>query len=541
MRRWQAIGATVLIVFVLGTTLAACGPNPTPAATPVPPTNTPVPPTSTPVPPTDTPVPTASPALALVDEPIRSAAGGYSIQYPEGWQYLDYAGAAIIGLDLNAMQADVPTSTWVLVEAAPLGDLSLGSMAGAQDSRDMVQMVVTSMLSETPDLTVSEIRDLTVGGEKGACADISGREEDQTVTGRIVSVLLGDRGFYIFGVAVSDAWVPFIPTFDKMVESVAFFAPEATTVEPEETPEVEPTLGPAPTLEGGAPEGFIWRVGGESSYEEGQFGGLGGMDIGPDGNIYVADSSFGVYVISPEGKVVSTFGQDIFLASDVKVAPDGKVLVASWADQAIYVFSPEGEQLAKWGEIGKDDGEFGSYSPEFLAVCPDGLVYVADENEDAEGESFERIQVFDIDGNFQSQWSISQFDDTFDVAGMDCASDGKLYVSGWIGDYIMVFNPDGSLVTNLGADALYPDGAKALFVTEAGDIYIGTWTGWVGHLDPDGALIAKWGVPFDGDGAQAEGELINVIGVAVDADGNVYASSGNGTFTYLTKFTFPQQ
>lgn len=49
--------AVVLIVLVVGLTLAGCGRQAAATATPAPPTDTPVPPTDTPVPPTDTPVP----------------------------------------------------------------------------------------------------------------------------------------------------------------------------------------------------------------------------------------------------------------------------------------------------------------------------------------------------------------------------------------------------------------------------------------------------------------------------------------------------
>jgi sugar lactone lactonase YvrE len=80
----------------------------------------------------------------------------------------------------------------------------------------------------------------------------------------------------------------------------------------------------------------------------------------------------------------------------VAVAPDGTVLVADgYANSRIHRFSAHGELLRSWGEPGGGPGQF--HLPHSVAVAPDGTVFVADREND-------RIQVFDLDGRYVTEW-----------------------------------------------------------------------------------------------------------------------------------------
>ncbi|MEA3396827.1 MAG: NHL repeat-containing protein [Chloroflexota bacterium] len=299
---------------------------------------------------------------------------------------------------------------------------------------------------------------------------------------------------------------------------------------------------PGPASEGPTEpvEEVIWRIGGESGWEEEQFNAISGMDIGPDGNLYLADSMGYIWVISPAGEVLLNIGaDDLWNVSDVQVAADGTIYAADWGSNAIFVFSADGVLLRQWGQGGGGDGEFGSFSPEYLAICPDGLVYVTDGNEDADGENYERIQVFDAQGNYLAQWNISEIDDFYGISGMDCGADGNIYLIGFIGNYVMVLDPSGTQLAALGKDDIAYAAPSSVAVDPDGNLYVGTWNEGVLLLDPQGNLLDQWGLSTDEDGPRVEGQLHFADGITVDAQGNVYIGDWAGGHSYITKFVFP--
>jgi sugar lactone lactonase YvrE len=119
-------------------------------------------------------------------------------------------------------------------------------------------------------------------------------------------------------------------------------------------------------------------------------------------------STIGHQVIefSPEGKVLMTLGKkggaadpDFFFApNDVIVAPNGAIFVSCGhgaGPDKVYKFSPDGKLIKSWGGYGTGDGQFDQ--PHSLAFDSKGLLYIADRNNN-------RIQVFDQDGNYKTQY-----------------------------------------------------------------------------------------------------------------------------------------
>ena len=99
------------------------------------------------------------------------------------------------------------------------------------------------------------------------------------------------------------------------------------------------------------------------------------MDLGPDGNLYVANAGASeIVVIEPSGTIVRRWGA---LGSDpgqfrfqpdptsvdsvlggVAVGPDGSAYVAETIDFRVQQFDAAGSFVRQWGTFGSGDGEF---------------------------------------------------------------------------------------------------------------------------------------------------------------------------------------
>ncbi|MBL7164615.1 MAG: 6-bladed beta-propeller [Anaerolineales bacterium] len=290
----------------------------------------------------------------------------------------------------------------------------------------------------------------------------------------------------------------------------------------------------------GSTEGFVWRFGGEQGYDEGQYGSINGIDATAEGLVYVADDSFGIRLLDAvDGSQVGLIShEDMWGASDVQVAPDGTIVVADWGSNKVFVFSDDGVLLAQIGEEGSGPGQFGTFSPDTLAVNTKGEIYVLDENETDSGESFNRIQVFDLTGKYLREFSIEE---DAEIEGMAIGPDGLLYLVDWFGDVLLKYAPDGKMLGKIGEDALYFASPQDVAVDDQGYFYVAVWSpGGVFKLDPNGELVAQFGVSVeDGDQAWVEGGFYSITSVAVlPDDSRVFASDWSSSYAYITAFEF---
>ncbi len=151
-------------------------------------------------------------------------------------------------------------------------------------------------------------------------------------------------------------------------------------------------------------EGKLLQSWGGLGTREGQFTGPTGIAVRGE-RVYVVDSlGYRVQVFTSEGEFLFGWGSycDLYihpgrgcrdpdgpgplepgdgqLSSPWGIAfdPEGWVYVADSANKRIQMFTPEGEFLLKWGELGKGPGQFDN--PVGVAVDSQGAVYVADLN-----------------------------------------------------------------------------------------------------------------------------------------------------------------
>ncbi|HEX2971750.1 MAG TPA: hypothetical protein VHP11_05425, partial [Tepidisphaeraceae bacterium] len=123
-----------------------------------------------------------------------------------------------------------------------------------------------------------------------------------------------------------------------------------------------------------------------------------GLSIGPDGNVYVADTHYArVMVYSPKGELLRSWGEEgrgpgkFIYPTDVAFDEAGNVYVTEYGDNdRVQVFDAQGGFLRQFGKFGNGGGELAR--PESLVVDRD-FVYVAD-------SCNHRIAVFKLDGTF---------------------------------------------------------------------------------------------------------------------------------------------
>ncbi|GAB4481209.1 MAG: hypothetical protein Kow00124_28720 [Anaerolineae bacterium] len=256
-----------------------------------------------------------------------------------------------------------------------------------------------------------------------------------------------------------------------------------------------------------------------------------GMDIGPDGLLYVADSlNHRVAVFNPQsGALVNTFGVYGLAPThgalnepwDVAVGPEGTVYVADTWNFRVSAFSPQGEFLTAWGVEGPNQlsDPFAFWGPRGIAVDRQGIVYVADTGN-------KRIQSFDGEGGFLRQiGSGGSFDGQLDEpAGLAVGPDGLIYVADTWNQRIQVFSPGGLFVRQWLVEGWFAQTNERPYIAVdgAGSVYV---------TDPEAFRV----IVFNGVGEYlySFGDFSTIGlagGIAVDDEGNLYISdTANGT------------
>jgi len=132
-----------------------------------------------------------------------------------------------------------------------------------------------------------------------------------------------------------------------------------------------------------------WGVTRETGIGAGRFNYPTDAALGPDGTLYVTDGyNDRVVAFAPDGAYLrrwgGPFGMNIFgpfngwfaTVTSIAVGPDGNVFVADFYNHRIQKFAPDGTFLTAFGERGSGQGEM--TFPNAVAVAPDGRVFVAD-------------------------------------------------------------------------------------------------------------------------------------------------------------------
>lgn len=237
-----------------------------------------------------------------------------------------------------------------------------------------------------------------------------------------------------------------------------------------------------------------------------------GIHVDSEGNVWVTDFAANpagtkghqVHKFSPTGELLMSLGtpgqagndsSHFNQPNDVIVGPDGSIYVSDGhnaqgmiSNQAmaegrangdtsrIMKFTPDGTFIKQWGEIGVRHGEF--RTPHAMEFDSQGRLWVADRGN-------HRIEIFDQEGNYlESRYQFSR------ISGLFITDDDMLYA-----------------IDSESSPTSHPNWRDGVRI---GSI----------HEDKVTAFIP----PFERDDRVYQGTAGE--GVAVDADGNVYAAEG---------------
>ncbi len=234
------------------------------------------------------------------------------------------------------------------------------------------------------------------------------------------------------------------------------------------------------------------------SWGEGVFPRAHGITMGPDDTIFCTDDGdHTVRHCTLDGKVLMTLGisgqpapfmsgNPFHRCTHLAIDPqNGDFYVSDgYGNARVHKYSPDGKLLFSWGESGTDPGQFNIVHN--ICTDKDGWVYVADREN-------HRIQVFDSNGRYETQWS-------------NMARPCGLYIDAEAG---LVY------VGELGV-AIGPN-SQALGVGPRVSIY-----------DTQGTLQARLG---NQPGGEEAGRFIAPHGICIDPQGDIYVGEVSWTLT----------
>jgi DNA-binding beta-propeller fold protein YncE len=309
------------------------------------------------------------------------------------------------------------------------------------------------------------------------------------------------------------------------------------------------TMGTSAGMEIDPTDGQIW------TYERCGSGSAGGPGVNCDNNPVAPIFKFD----RNTGAVLANIGAGVMVTPHgLHVDRDGNVWVTDFANneagtkgQQVHKFSPSGELLMSLGTPGKaGTGPNQFNQPNDVIVAPDGSIFVSDGHsgqnqttnqqiEEARAQGLtSRILKFSADGKFIKEWGrIGTMHGEFRTPhALAFDSQGRLWVADRGNHRIEIFDQEGNYL----ATRYMYGRISGIFITandmvyaidsESGPLNHTNWVNGV-RIGPVGSDRIEGFIPAHAADTRpyqgAAGE-----GVAVDADGNVFAAEGPNSLRF---------
>jgi tripartite motif-containing protein 71 len=267
------------------------------------------------------------------------------------------------------------------------------------------------------------------------------------------------------------------------------------------------------------------------------------LAVDQQGSVYLSDSAPNPRILKydPQGKFVlqwgskgSDDGQFEFVPADPNAGPgtgfivvdaQGNVYVSDGYNDRIQKFDPNGKFLAKWGNQGTGEGQFGDGPVGPIYVDRQGNIYVS---------QFDRVQKYDPDGTFLAKYgSGGDGDGQFTGAAFGAIdSQGNFYVADLLNARVQKFDTSWKFLLKWGT-AGEGDGQFAAPVTIVVDsqdrVYVADNSDRIQVFDTNGKFLGQWSDPGNGDPAFVEG----ISGLAMDTQENIYVTNQDGKSIYV--------
>lgn len=236
----------------------------------------------------------------------------------------------------------------------------------------------------------------------------------------------------------------------------------------------------------------VYGLAGQEGVDPGVLNEPWGVDIGPDGSVYVADTwNHRVAVFDAEGNFLRGWGTEAAAIEsglafwgprDIAIDAENRVYVADTGNKRIMVFDAEGQFLRQIGGAGVMEGQL--EEPVGLAIGPDGNLYVADTWN-------QRVQVFTPEGVFVRQWLVEAwFAESNERPYLDVDEAGSVYVTDPDGSRVIVFTPDGQYLYSFG-DYATVGIIGGVLADDEGHLYV---------VDTENGVVRRFS-PEEGSGA----------------------------------------
>ena len=268
-----------------------------------------------------------------------------------------------------------------------------------------------------------------------------------------------------------------------------------------------------------------------------EFGTVSGLACDSKDNVYVFVRTLepGVFVFSPEGQLLRKWGADVFRhAHGIWIGPDATrkgeevVLVTDRDLHQVIKYTLNGDRIATWGAAYREPGDAGQpfNQPARATLGPRGEMYVAD------GYGQYRVHHFGPDGELVHSWGKrgkgnGEFGWPVHHALLDAK--GRLIVSDRGNNRLQLFTPQGKFLAEWPGIEMPQDFA----ITGENEMILleGSRPG-VAILDLEGRVKARWGEAGNAPGQFADAPH----SLAVDSKGNLSIGEVVSQ-NRLTKFT----